>query len=176
MTPSLKHDKGDYNKNMKLYHFTSHLHLPYVLSEGINRGDIPHNEFESVQGVWLTTEKSKDKQFWNKGKVIDKAAVRLKVDINPSDEKLIHWPDYAARIQIDSNFYLAHARYNEFSVGDWYVYLGQIDTDRIVDTVILKKAHSFSKSFVADFDRYVIQGLEGLTGRNLVEQHLTNSF
>lgn len=98
---------------MTLFHFTSHLHIPYIKREGIAFGDIPitisTTQDEAIAligedtGVWLTNNpKADDYVPWCADAPVDKTAMRLTVEIpETAASRLWTWRDYANHKSVD---------------------------------------------------------------------------
>lgn len=125
---------------MNFYHFTSKYHLPYILTEGLTRGDVPLSPLTGTKGIWLTTEGRPHKQKYNRlshflhmgqKHTLDKAEIRLLININQNDPRFFFWPDAARLLNIDKKFYDGLNVYNE-NEAYWHIYFGTIPTTSIV--------------------------------------------
>lgn len=118
---------------MKLYHFTSPLHIEDVRREGITLGAVPmfDGNLRLVPGhQWLTVDPRFDQQHWATRNVVkyDRAAHRITVKIPRSAGGLLTpWAIFA-------EFLVKHGAERQFiqelnSVGGsehWYIYSGGI--------------------------------------------------
>jgi hypothetical protein len=107
---------------VKLFHYTSAMHLPHILEDGfleVTESNIdikqPH---AGPDVVWLTVDPllfRKDAE-WAHGTAVDKLAVRFAVNVSDA----VHWPKFAARHKMKRQWYVQLAR----AGGDpstWYV-------------------------------------------------------
>jgi len=113
---------------MKLYHFTSPLHVEGCRKEGICKGSIPLS-IEGKIGLlpgwqWLTTNPDFNQGWANTEYTTlpyDRTAFRLTVVIpKTAQKKLFKWLDICNRLPIDSHFNAYGGPEN------WYVFRGRI--------------------------------------------------
>ena len=113
---------------MKLYHFTSPLHVSGCRKEGIIRGSIPifkNGEYGVLPGwQWLTTNSDFNQQWANtefSTLPYDRTAYRLTVVIpKTAKDRLVKWLDICDKIPIDP----AMNAYGDPE--NWYVFIGRI--------------------------------------------------
>lgn len=126
---------------MRYFHFTSRFCLPYILEQGLNRGDVPLSETASVNAVWLTKEGRKHKQKYNKtsrfygpdGRVYyyDKSEIRLTVDL-VEEPLLFAWEEVVKRLEVDPEFARRLNRAGNETGGLWHVMFRQISPEEII--------------------------------------------
>lgn len=113
---------------MKLYHFTSPIHVEGCKKEGINRGSIPlykdgrHGLLPGWQ--WLTSNPDFGQEWANKEHSTlpyDRTAYRLTVVIPKTSKNRLHkWLDICGSLPIDKHL-------NAFGDPEnWYVFQGRI--------------------------------------------------
>ncbi|TGU87714.1 hypothetical protein EN794_050490 [Mesorhizobium sp. M00.F.Ca.ET.151.01.1.1] len=151
---------------MILYHYTCREYLASILATGLWRGEVCTDSWQKPDGeaVWLTTDSDPAKHGLGSGEPItedfrraiyeksgielsagsvfaDKRAVRITVDIPPSDTRLFRWIRWAKRNVhpvirdglISSGGGMAKAR-------TWYVYFGVIMPDQFLDVGVADDA------------------------------------
>lgn len=147
---------------VKLYHFTSTLHLPHILASGIRRGDVPitpKGEIGESVGVWLTDDKRPEAQEWARPaipmlEVVYKQDVRLTVTIPPEHlDKLHKWSDYAQKMGVEGFYYDTLNGAGGGGAPNWYVYTAPIPPEWIECRVI--KERTYSAKVKALFEAYV---------------------
>lgn len=75
------------------YHFTCLFHLPGIVKEGLNEGELALTEYKSNDVVSLTKSPIPTMAFWSGGGgVLDKLKVRIAAQVEPSP-KLMRWRD-----------------------------------------------------------------------------------
>lgn len=84
-----------------LYHFTSLLHLPRILQEGISRGEVPISPDERLNAPNLTTNGNPSAHRWAAGSGTDKTKVRLTVHVPEGDGRLEPWKDVCRRLRVE---------------------------------------------------------------------------
>lgn len=124
---------------MLLYHFTSKYPLPFILDEGLTRGDVPISKNESTQAVNLTTESRAHHQkhnktsyflFMGKKHKLDKTEIRITVEIPEIEPLLIHWPDFTKKMNMESAW-LQHLHRPTNDNGEaWYLLFKSISPDQ----------------------------------------------
>jgi hypothetical protein len=110
---------------MELYHFTAPEYLPAIFADGLRFGDVPTSKTEGIDAVNLTPDHRAHGQKWAKGSSLNKAEIRLMVEIPDEDPLLVKWEDFA-RVHVDPDFY---ATLNSIGGRDsklWYIYRGTI--------------------------------------------------
>lgn len=122
---------------MILYHFTSRYHLPFILDEGITRGDVPISKQLSTQAVNLTTDGRHSHQKYNqtsyfifmgKKHKLDKTEIRITVDIPDTEPLLIHWPEFTNKLNMEQ-MWLNHLHRNNTGEA-WYLLFKSIPPDQ----------------------------------------------
>lgn len=120
---------------MKLYHYTSTLHIRAIRNSGqLSRGDIPLrqslNYGKSGHAVWLTTRdfarKYEHGLFSAAG---DKTEVRFTIELPVSDPKLVKWSEYAKLKRVNKKWY---DTLDEIGCGlsdTWWLYLEPISIE-----------------------------------------------
>lgn len=122
-------------EDMRLYHFTSHLHLPSILANGITEGDVPISLDTGFNSPWLTTDPNPRRQVWTKGSFVDKTAVRLTVEIPDGDTRLHCWSDIVREFGVDPRWRRALGKGSDDTA--WYIYENRIPLEMIVEVVHL---------------------------------------
>ena len=101
---------------MRLYHYTATEHLPYILWEGLRKGEVPITFRRVRNAVWFTSDTDPSGHGLSDNHILtsaekaimgvpahiharfpDKRAVRITVDIDDSDPKLSKWTPWAMR-------------------------------------------------------------------------------
>lgn len=119
-------------RGRRLYHFTSPERLPFILEQGILRGDVPLSPTTGFNSPWLTDDEGWSRQGWGWGSVEDKGAVRLTVLVPEDDPALIRWRDLATREGVEPRWYETLDRVAHRGSPHWWVYLGRIPPEWIV--------------------------------------------
>jgi hypothetical protein len=74
---------------VKLYHFTSEVHLPRIVGSGELRVTETNarasREHAAPDAVWLTSDPRPQVQGWKRGSAVDKTAVRFTVEVPRGD-------------------------------------------------------------------------------------------
>ena len=120
---------------MKLYHYTSTLHIPLIRTTGYLRyGDIPLRKEskygESGHAVWLTT-----KDYAASGEhglispVCDKTEIRFSLDIPRDDPRLFRWSEYAKVNHIQKAWYAAIDEAGGGFSDTWWLFVRPIQID-----------------------------------------------
>ena len=113
---------------IKLYHFTSALHVEGCIKEGINKGSIPlykNGKFGLLPGWQWLTESPDFKQVWANTEFTtlpyDRTAFRLTVIIPKTAQKqLFRWLDICNKFPIDRHL-------NAYGDPEnWFVFQGRI--------------------------------------------------
>ena len=113
---------------IKLYHFTSALHVEGCIKEGINKGSIPlykNGKFGLLPGWQWLTESPDFKQVWANTEFTtlpyDRTAFRLTVIIPKTAQKqLFRWLDICNKFPIDRHLNAYGGPEN------WHVFRGRI--------------------------------------------------
>jgi hypothetical protein len=114
---------------MNLFHFTRREYLSSILATGLDKGDVPLNTQEGVQGISLTADADASPriQAWS-WIVPEKLRYRLTVQLEPS-ERLMKWRYVPDTIRMDRAFW-------KKLCGDpyqWWVYFGCIPPTSIAE-------------------------------------------
>lgn len=122
-----------------LFHYTSMLHAPLILRDGLAKGDVPTSPDTGFNGVWFTLDENPARQTWSSGTrmimngqvmPLDKTRVRVRVTFDKKDPALFNWGILAQRIGIDHEYF----RWLNISGGGdgdtWFVFLGKIPASR----------------------------------------------
>ncbi len=113
---------------MKLYHFTSPIHVEGCIKEGINKGSIPlykDGRYGLLPGwQWLTSNPDFNQQWANtefSTLPYDRTAHRLTIVIPKTAKNRLHkWLDICGKLPIDQHL-------NAYGDPDnWYVFQGRI--------------------------------------------------
>lgn len=113
---------------MKLYHFTSPVHIKGCLKEGITKGSIPliiQGKIALATGWQWLTSNPEFKQEWTNGEYstlpYDRTAFRLTVNIpKTAKDKLFRWMDVCKKLPIIKEM-------NDFGDPEnWWVFKGRI--------------------------------------------------
>jgi hypothetical protein len=133
---------------VKLYHYTSRLHLPFIKEEGITRGDVPLTRSpklgaDGVNAVWLTEDDVAANQKWSAldtesdVDIINKRAIRLRIDANvltmpPGSSELVKWEYYARRMAVERGWYRTLDRVGGYGARHWWLYFGVVPWAAVV--------------------------------------------
>lgn len=96
---------------MKLYHYTSTLHIGQIIDHGyLSRGDIPlTNSLKYGQeghAVWFTTcDYANRNDHGLISPICDKSEIRFTADIPPSDPRLFKWLEFARLNKVKQGWY-----------------------------------------------------------------------
>lgn len=97
---------------MKLYHYTSLLHVkPIIEYGGLWKGDIPLTSDVSRYGkeghaVWFTTcDYANPHEHGLRTPGIDKSEIRFTADLDPNDPRLFKWSEYARLNKVEENWF-----------------------------------------------------------------------
>jgi hypothetical protein len=113
-----------------LYHFTSLMHLPDILREGITRGEVPLENVQyrdRPQAPNLTRKSDPRSQEWTKGCVMDKARVRLTVKLRT--EAVTSFREVKQKYRMRSRWIKALAPAGQHF--DWFFAFGGVPLERI---------------------------------------------
>lgn len=108
---------------MKLYHFTSKMHLPGIMQEGLTRGDVPVTPTGGLNHPWLTDDPEPRQQQWAQGCVYNKVQMRITVELpdDPLVYDLRRWPELATELGVDPHWYAALEKVGGGKGEHWYV-------------------------------------------------------
>lgn len=108
---------------MKLYHYTSRVHLAQIGLDGflrVTESNIsPTERLAGPNVVWLTSSHDWDKQSWMVGSAVDKTEVRFTVEVPHRD--VSWWPEWSARHEIDIDWYDSLNEAGGGNAERWYV-------------------------------------------------------
>lgn len=97
---------------MKLYHYTSILHINHIIRHGsLWKGDIlltsnPHNYGKEGHAVWFTTcDYANSNEHGLENPICDKSEVRFTADIDSSDPRLFKWSEFARLNNVNKRWY-----------------------------------------------------------------------
>ena len=97
---------------MIFYHFTAREYVHAIAREGLRKGEVALSPTGVLTAVWLTTDpdpaghgltEERKLTVREKGSTLpahsdvsfpNKRAIRFRTDVDPSDEKLVHWPEW----------------------------------------------------------------------------------
>jgi len=114
-------------ETVTLYHFTSRLHLPAILSSGaLSRGDVPLSPTGGVNAVWLTDDPEANRQGWRHGSIVDKGEVRITVRIPVGDPALHRWQDFAREMKVEPSWYSVLDQVAGGGSDRWWLYAGLV--------------------------------------------------
>lgn len=114
-------------KAVTLYHYTSRFHLKAILaSRVLSRGDVPLSPTTGANAVWLTDDPEANRQGWRRGSVLDKAEVRITVEIPAEDPNLSRWSDFARKHGVDPAWYAVLDQVAGGGSQRWWLYTGFI--------------------------------------------------
>jgi hypothetical protein len=122
---------------MKLYHFTSLLHLPSILREGITKGEVPldprtpYNKLPQAPN--LTSNGNPHQQSWIGG-LTDKTKVRLTVEV--PDEDLTTFRQVRDKYGIRASW--LKRLDPSYDRRNWYFAFGGIQPSQIVAVEVLE--------------------------------------
>lgn len=123
---------------MLLYHFTCLYHLPNIMREGINQGEVFISPREILQAPNLTTNSNPQSllRAANISGATDKTKVRVAVSIPDGDPLLEEWLVMCRRRHVDKVY---RKRLDLIGQGKfWYVYWGVIPVDWFTEVGILQ--------------------------------------
>lgn len=109
-----------------LFHFTAHEYLASIKRDGIWRGDVPTSPGGGFNAPWLTVNNTWAEQDWKDGSTLDKAAVRLTVEVPEDDPLLVKWSVLAEQEKVTPAWYAALNDAGGGAADSWYVYRGKI--------------------------------------------------
>ncbi|MAX35777.1 MAG: hypothetical protein CME33_04315 [Gimesia sp.] len=116
---------------MLLYHFTSLLHLPQIMREGLSRGEVPIGPYAYrfiPQAVNLTKDgTARGNSDWNKSNYLDKTRVRILVDL--PNEHLMSFRQMRKKFQVKRSWVRKMAPNQEHR--NWYFAFDGVPTDQI---------------------------------------------
>ncbi len=126
---------------MRLYHFTSLIHLVHIEREGIARGEIPITRDDLENGVWFTNQKSPfgtgvsigSSRTSSGGYFADKSSVCITVEISDDDPLLKRWPIYAKERCVSTSWYRTLDNAAGGGSMNFYLYLGTVPLEWIVE-------------------------------------------
>jgi hypothetical protein len=125
---------------MLLYHYTSHVFLPFIREEGLSLGTVLISPTDRRNAVWLTTDRTAadhglgldpeicdelSRETGGKARMTNKLAVRILVKIPPNDHRLVYWPKWAKK-RVRPDFYDALAKTGGNMDWSWWLYRGVI--------------------------------------------------
>jgi hypothetical protein len=116
-------------RKLTLYHFTSTTHLPFILKEGLTKGDVPVSPFTGFNGVWFTTCRTIDSQAGMLRCGVDKTQVRITAEIAESNKNLVKWSVLATVLNIDRDWYRILDKTGGYGSNTWYVYTDVLSPD-----------------------------------------------
>lgn len=133
---------------MKLYHYTSTLHLPDIIEHGsLWKGDIPLTNSMRIgqegNGVWLTTcayAKRNDHGLGNP--ICDKSEIRFTVEIDENDPRLFKWSEFAHLNKVEKSWYNSINKTGGGLADTWWLFMSPIAIAR------LKVAQKFTGQYV----------------------------
>jgi hypothetical protein len=148
-----------------LYHFTCLLHLPRILRDGINQGQVPISPQMILNAPNLTTSGSPSAQRWAAGGCTDKTKVRLTVSIPGGDERLEPWRDVCRRFRVEKQW---QRRLDPTGQGKfWHIYWGVVPPEWI-EAVELRDGDAYAPC-TGDELRDVLAAVEAERGKLVIE-------
>ena len=123
---------------MTLYHFTRKEYLSSILKHGLDKGDVPLNVRQTVNGVGLTEDGDPSKQGWTTF-VPQKRQYRLLVDVDPADRRLLRWTEIPHKLRVDNRFWKLNSAKALGDTAKWWVSFLPIQPSRLLeifDTVL----------------------------------------
>ena len=112
---------------IKLYHYTSRLHIGRIMQEGLSRGEVPLSPTRGATAVWFTTDAdpgtNKDHGLYS---IVDKREMRITVELNRIDPNLWKWTEYAGTHNIPEFWRAAMDRAGGGKAKTWWLYFGII--------------------------------------------------
>ena len=136
---------------MILNHFTCTEHLPSILADGLNRGDVPTSRSTGENGVWFTTNETPQghglrdgverqatpKELAAMGLPADapvfwpnKHAVKIKVMIPSRDRLLVPWWKWGRKHCEPAFFDTLNKIGPEYKT--WFIYFGTVSPDQFL--------------------------------------------
>ncbi len=165
---------------MILYHFTSFHHLPLILRSDLSKGDIPLTPGRpGYKGVWFTTDDCPTGHGLSSGEkvsipdnerslfvsengrplpkelyTLDKRAVRIKVVIPSSHEKLFHWLKWS-RKRTDAAYrqHLIQSGGGKDKARTWYIYNGALSCDEFKEVCVRADNGPYVRSSLEDLEK-----------------------
>ncbi len=105
---------------MKLYHFTSILHLPHIKQSGfinVTESNIhPILEHFGPDVVWLTDLPTSERGLGLKGSSVNKQQIRFTVEVDAQS-----WRDFANANKINRSWYRTLDEVGGYTARNWYV-------------------------------------------------------
>lgn len=120
---------------MQLFHFTRRDYLPSILCHGLDEGEIALTPSVSTQGICLTEIQSPTAQKAWVRHVIEKVQIRLVLDLDRHDERLIQWKYVPQRVKMERRVWKALTITGGGDPYKWWVYFGVIPSERIVEVI-----------------------------------------
>jgi hypothetical protein len=128
------------NSKKRFYHFTRPIHLPSIVHRGIDRGEVPVTFLHAINFPWLTTNPeplaiSRILESMDQGSDVlpeheSKVGVRLEIEMDEHDSKLMRWQSYASQLRIRKEFYDRLTTIPRWGM-EWHVYRGVIGFENV---------------------------------------------
>jgi hypothetical protein len=124
-----------------LYHFTSLIHIPLILREGLTTGHVNFTPDIMYNAVWFSECRNMDRQRQmlttsivdsegNIVSILDKTQVRITVNFSIDDPNLYKWDELARALNVERWWYKRLDQRGGNGSKHWYVYAGKIETQR----------------------------------------------
>jgi hypothetical protein len=129
---------------MKLFHFTARIYLSSILHQGLDGGQIPLDSNRSTIGISLTECDSPSLRFHQWTRLFpQKLAIRLTIETTgmPSD-LLMRWRYVPRKLKMDLGWW----KKLEGDPYRWWVYLGSIGAQRVVEVFDTNSKRYFNEA------------------------------
>ena len=122
---------------IRLYHYTSMWHLPYIISDGaLSRGNVPTTHATGFNAVWFTTDDAPKHGDHGLFSAVDKTGVRIAVDFDfDTEDRLVKWSDFAAEC-VTPQWARSLDETGGGKAHTWYFYRGTVFLDRAVEICV----------------------------------------
>lgn len=130
---------------MKLFHYTSAVHLRGIHQYGLTVGDVitSFERFEGRIAVWLTCSMNPEGHGLI-GSRVDKTEFRLTVDVDQNDARFCKWSDWAKE-NLDLATQLRIQMSDGWRADSWYLWFGWIPASKIVEVVSTRTGQHIEK-------------------------------
>jgi hypothetical protein len=138
---------------ISLFHFTRPEYLPSILNHGLDTGEVPLNDSESINAVCLTADDNAKSQSGWTSFLPQKSSIRLKVSLVKSDPLLITLKFFPKHFRIEPRWFKTLTGPDKANVYKWYVYLGTIAPSSITEVWDAAADSAFSETEIQKIKR-----------------------